>query len=102
MAWIETYKTHKGEKRYRVVTRDAVGKKHSKSFIRSKDAEAYRIEETRRDQLGHLWRDKPLTFGEFAGVAMNDDAVRLTGDGWFQRWKAEVRVSTFDRRKDVT
>lgn len=102
MAWKQKYTVKDGTSRYRVGYRDDAGRKHFKSFLRSKDADAYMLEVTRRAQLGHLWQDTPITFGEFAGVEVNEkDYVRLTGDGWFERYRPTVRQSSFDRRKDV-
>lgn len=102
MAWKEPYQTRTGAKKYRVVYRDGAGKKHSKSFDRSKDADAYMLDCNRREQLGHLYEDAPQAFGEFAGLTINDKGrVVLTGDGWFERYKTSVRTSTFDRRVDV-
>lgn len=101
MAWKSVYLTARKEKRYRVNERDANGKQVSKSFVRSKDADAYMLELTRRNQLGHLWEDKPQTFGEFAGLRRENERVVVTGDGWFERYKTTVRDSTYDRRKDV-
>lgn len=103
MPWKEPYKTRTGEKRYKIVTKDPrTGKKTSKSFVRSKDADAYMLELTRQEQLGHLWTDKPTTFGEFAGLELNDKGrVVLTGDGWFSRYKSTVRLSSYDRRRSI-
>src|SRR5438874_246336 len=102
MAWKEPYTTRSGRKRYRVVTRDASGAKRSKSFTLSKDADLYALELARREQLGHLWEDAPQTFGQFAGLHLAEgQRVRLTGEGWFERYRQTVEESTFDRRKDV-
>lgn len=101
MAWKETYKTSSGTKRYRVVSRDDKGKKHSKSFSLSKDADAYMLDAQRKEQLGHLWEDDPVTFGEFAGIEVREGKVTLTGDGWFERYRPTVRPSTWHARKSV-
>lgn len=102
MPWKESYKTRTGQKRYKIVTQDAAGKKASKSFDRSKDADAYLLELKRKEQLGHLWQDDPETFGAFAGITVNDKGrVVLSGDGWFERYRTSVRQSTYDRRHSV-
>jgi integrase len=108
MAWKESYTTNRGEKRYRVGYRDGIGRKHFKTFNRSKDADTYMLDVTRRAQLGHLYEADPDTFGGFAGIHVTPahyktgkTYVRLTGDGWFERYSHSVRKSTFDRRKDV-
>src|SRR5712691_10477006 len=60
------------------------------------------LELTRRAQLGHLYDEAPVTFGDFAGLTLSDkDKVTLTGDGWFERYRTTVRPSTYDRRVDV-
>src|SRR5690348_8143092 len=97
MAWKESYKTRNGERRYRVVARNASGKRESKSFDRSKDADTYLVELKRKEQLGHLWQDDPETFGAFAGLTF-DGRVGETGEGWFVRYKTSVKPSTYDRR----
>jgi hypothetical protein len=102
MPWKESYKTRTGQKRYKIVTQDEHGKKSSKSFDRSKDADAYLLELRRREQLGHLGQDDPDTFGSFSGIKLNDKGrAILTGDGWFSRYEGSVAPSTFDRRRSA-
>jgi integrase len=95
MAWKE--KTAAGT--YKVRWRDGSGRKRSRSFTRSRDADRFLIEQERREQLGTLYDDRPETFGEFAGLHVDDDGrVQVTGNGWFERNRRAVRTSTFDRR----
>jgi integrase len=104
MPWKESYKTRTGARRYKVVTQDAAGKKSSKSFDRSKDADAYLLELKRREQLGHLWQDDPDTFGKFAGITVNAKGRVVLTDpvsGWFERYRPSVSDSTYDRRHSV-
>jgi integrase len=98
MAWKQEYKTKDGQKRYQIVWRDESGKKHSRSFVRSKDADSFRLDVIRRDQLGELYEEAPLTFGEFAGLKLEGGRVELTGAGWFRRYQASVRPSSYQRR----
>lgn len=104
MPWKETYKTRSGQKRYKIVSQDASGKKSSKAFDRSKDADAYLLELKRKEQLGHLWQDDPDTFGEFTGLTKNDKGRVVLTDpisGWFERYRPSVSDSTYDRRHSV-
>jgi hypothetical protein len=72
--------------RYQVLWRDANGKKKSKSFTRSKDADAFALDVERREQLGGLFTEEPQMFGEFF-------------DLWKERYQPTVRPSSFKRRK---
>jgi hypothetical protein len=85
LAWKETYKTSKGEKHYRVAWREPDGGKRSRSFDRSKDADAFKVEIQRRSQLGELFREAPETFSDF-------------WNEWVERYRPTVRASSFRRR----
>lgn len=101
MAFIERYVTADGP-RYRVGWR-ADGKKHHKTFIRSKDAQAFKVEVERQAQLGTLFATPPQTFGEFAGLSLGDDRVIVDdsgADSWFGRYKPTVSASAYRRRRD--
>jgi integrase len=95
MAWKE--KTSSGT--YKVRWRDNAGRKRSRTFSRSRDADRFLVEQTRREQLGTLFDEQPETFEQFAGLGIDDDGrVQLSGGGWFERHRLAVRRSTFDRR----
>lgn len=104
MAWKRVYATASGEKRYLVEWRPDPSnprKTSSKTFHRSKDADAFKLEIERREQLGSLYQEEPETFAEFAGLTWLNDKVELTGSGWFGRYQHSVRPSSFQRRKDI-
>ena len=88
MAWKETYTTKTGEKRYRVGWRRPDGSKVSKSFTRSKDADTFAVEQERKERLGELWEDTPVTFGDF-------------WEGWKNRYQSQVRPGSFKRRMET-
>jgi hypothetical protein len=104
VAWKESYRTASGNRKYRVVwclDPSRPQKKKSNSFDRSKDADVFLVETKRRAQLGALYQEAPETFGDFAGLALNGKRVKVTGDGWFGRYRQTVRASTYDRRCDL-
>jgi len=88
MAWKEPYTLKDDSKRYRVVWRERSGRKRSKTFLRSKDADVFALETERREQLGTLFDEPPITLGEFL-------------PDWKARYRTLVRSSTFDRRMDI-
>lgn len=103
MAWKQKYETQNGS-RYRVGWRPDPNnpkKVKSKTFIRSRDADAFKMEVERREQLGSLFEEEPQTFGEFAGLAIEGNRVVLTGSGWFERYRDSVKPSSFERRLAV-
>lgn len=99
MAWREK---HHGS--YRVCWRDPSGKKLTKGgFQRAKDADAFKLEVERRELLGGLYEEKAMTFGEFAGLTVDGEKVRINADGpdtWFGRYKREVATTSYWRRRD--
>lgn len=99
MAWREK---HHGS--YRVCWRGPDGKKKTKGgFSRAKDADAFKLEVERRELLGGLYEEKAQTFGEFAGLYIEGEKVKIRGDGpetWFGRYKKEVATSSYWRRRD--
>jgi integrase len=88
LAWKEEYRTGPGERRYRIVWRTPDGSKKSKSFTRSKDADTFRVEIERKERLGDLWEERPLTFGEF-------------WEPWVERYRPQVRPASFKRRMET-
>lgn len=80
MAHVQRYETPGGLRRWRVRWRDAAGKEHSRSFIRSGDAERFATETTRRRQAGADYTAPKTTFGAYA-------------DEWLARWRAQRRPS---------
>lgn len=93
--------TANGEKRYRVRWRDPSGKQKSKTFLRSKDADAFKLKTEVEAQMGTLSGESQESFAEFVGLELKDGRVSLTGGGWFERYRQSVRRSTFDRRVDT-
>lgn len=88
---------------YRVVWREN-GKKKSKSgFARKRDAELFAHDIERKFLLGELYRETPVTFGEFAGLSL--DGTRVLVDDtepttWFGRYRLECRKpKTYSRRR---
>ncbi len=84
MASVHRYRTRKGELRYDVRWRDGAGKQRSRTFVRSKDAERFRVERDRARQLGQLYEAPRERFGDFVA-------------GWLARHERRVRPSTFER-----
>jgi integrase len=103
MAWIEKYKTLRGEPRYRVGYRLGDGKKRGRSFTRKRDAEIFKIEIGRRELLGELFEESPQTLGQFAGLRLERGRVIVEESeaGWFGRYRLMVKPNTYQRRKDA-
>ena len=105
MAWKETYRTRAGERRYRIAWREGDGSKRSKSFTRSKDADTFKGDVERREQLGGLFEEARQTFGEFTGLKWDcvqgvvvDDGVPST---WVKRYEPSVHPGSLKRRKET-
>lgn len=104
MAWKRTYTTREG-KRYAISYRDKTGKVITKGgFMRSKDADAYKLDVERREQLGILYTEKPETFGEFVGLSIKDGKVVISDDTpetWYGRYKQTISQSSYKARRGV-
>jgi integrase len=87
MASIHTLTTGAGERRYAVRYREN-GRQRSRTFLRKRDADAFRADTIRRRQLGELYEDDGGTLGEFV-------------DGWLDRYALRVRPSSYRRRRDA-
>jgi hypothetical protein len=84
VASTRTYMTAKRQKRWEVRWRDGAGHDRSKVFAREGDAKRFRVEVERRQQLGALYDERRVLFGEFFR-------------GWRDRYEQRVRASTFER-----
>jgi hypothetical protein len=84
MASIDSYRTSKGERRFEVRYRDARGRSRSRVFKLRGDAQRFKVEVERRQQLGALYDERPQPFGTFL-------------DGWLRRYEVTVRPATYDR-----
>lgn len=105
MAYLESYKLGCGVKKYRTVWRTPEGKKQSRSFDRKRDAQTFKVEIERRTQLGDLFTERPLSFGEFVGLKWtNEKGVHVDGDSpssWIARYQPTVRAGSFKRRSET-
>jgi integrase len=103
MASTRTRTLPNGGRRYDVVWRDkTLGKQKVKTFVRKKDADIFELEKTREEISGELVvpTQASVTFGAFAGLTVIDGKVVVGDDGWFGRYRTQVRAGSYKRRTD--
>src|SRR3954453_13595355 len=78
------YKVSTGEPRFEVRWRDGRGHDRCKTFKLRADAQRFRVDVERRQQLGPLFDAKAEYFGDFL-------------DGWLEGSEQRVKDSTYER-----
>jgi hypothetical protein len=84
MASIRRYRTAKAGSRFEVRWRDARGRDRCRTFKLRADAQRFRVDVERRQQLGPLFDARAEYFGDFL-------------DGWLARYEQRVRPSSYER-----